>query len=158
LLDIADTLQPEFADADRKQAKMSAPRLTDVVPILLVRDVTASAEFFEQTLGFAVDFLYGTPPFYGSVSRDGIRLHLRFVTEPLFAQIAARETSLIAAAFETTDVQALFDEFSTRGARFAQTLVSQEWGGSDFHVRDPDGNVISFVTMGEPIVTSLSPI
>ncbi len=27
----------------------------------------------------------------------------------------------------------------------AQRLVRQAWGGLDFHVRDPDGNVISFV-------------
>jgi hypothetical protein len=24
----------------------------------------------------------------------------------------------------------------------------QPWGGTDFHVRDPDGNVIAFVTYG----------
>ena len=29
---------------------------------------------------------------------------------------------------------------------FEQTLTKQAWGGTDFHVRDPDGNAISFVT------------
>ena len=28
---------------------------------------------------------------------------------------------------------------------FAQRLVRQAWGGLDFHVRDLDGNVVSFV-------------
>jgi len=32
-----------------------------------------------------------------------------------------------------------------RNVDFAQRLVRQAWGGLDFHVRDPDGNVISFV-------------
>jgi hypothetical protein len=32
-----------------------------------------------------------------------------------------------------------------RRVDFAQRLVRQAWGGLDFHVRDPDGNVISFV-------------
>jgi catechol 2,3-dioxygenase-like lactoylglutathione lyase family enzyme len=122
--------------------------VTGVVPILLVRDVTASARWFEERLGFVTDFLYGEPPFYGSVSRDGVRLHLRFVHEPVFATAAAREESLIAASFEVSDVQALFDEFTGRGAAFAQRLVSQEWGGTDFHVRDPDGNAVSFVQYG----------
>ena len=122
--------------------------VTGVVPILLVRDVTATARFFEARMGFAVDFLHGEPPFYGSVSRDGVRLHLRFVHEPVFAIAAAREESLIAASFEVTDVRALFEEFAGRGAPFAQGLVSQEWGGTDFHVRDPDGNVVSFVSYG----------
>lgn len=125
-----------------------APVVTGVVPILLVRDVTASARFFEAKLGFAIDFLYGDPPFYGSVSRDGVRLHLRFVHEPVFATAAAREESLIAASFEVTDVRALFEEFTGRGAPFTQGLVSHEWGGTDFHVRDADGNVVSFVSYG----------
>ncbi|MGZ3306077.1 MAG: VOC family protein [Asticcacaulis sp.] len=120
--------------------------LTDVVPILFVRDVSVSANFFHQILGFEVDFLYGEPPFYGSVSRDGVRLHLRHVAKPNFAELSARETSLIVASFEVSDVRALFEEFSQGGADMPQTLVKQVWGGTDFHVRDPDGNVVSFVS------------
>jgi uncharacterized glyoxalase superfamily protein PhnB len=122
--------------------------LKSVVPILFVRNVEAAAAFYQGMLGFAVDFLYGKPPFYGAVSRDGVRLHLRFVHEPNFAQWAAREEGLILATIETTDVRGLFEEFKARGLDFAQTLVKQPWGGTDFHVRDPDGNVISFVTFG----------
>jgi catechol 2,3-dioxygenase-like lactoylglutathione lyase family enzyme len=126
-------------------------RVTAVVPILLVRDVTASARWFEERLGFAVDFLYGEPPFYGSVSRDGVRMHLRFVAEPVFAIAAAREQSLIAASFEVSDVRTLFEEMTGRGAAFAQGLESHEWGGVDFHVRDPDGNIVSFVSYMEGV-------
>jgi catechol 2,3-dioxygenase-like lactoylglutathione lyase family enzyme len=122
------------------------PVLKNVVPILLVRDVTASAAFFADKLGFATDFLYGAPPFYGAVSRDGVCLHLRCVHEPNFAQIAAVEKSLILATIEVANVQGLFEEFKAREVDFPQTLVKQPWGGTDFHIRDPDGNVISFVT------------
>lgn len=124
------------------------PRVTGVVPILLVSDVSASARWFEEKLGFVTDFLYGDPPFYGSVSRDGVRIHLRFVHNPIFAVAAAREESLIAASFEVSDVQALYGEVVARGAEIAQPLTSQEWGGTDFHVRDADGNAVSFVTYG----------
>ena len=119
-----------------------------VTPILFVRDVTKSAGYFRDVLGFAIDFLYGEPPFYGAVSRDGVCIHLRHVHSTNFTELAAREPSLILASFEVVDVSALFDEFSARGADFAQDLVKQEWGGTDFHVRDPDGNVVSFVTYG----------
>ena len=125
---------------------MSDIGLKPAVPILFVRDVPASAAFFRNKLGFAIDFLHGEPPFYGSVSRGKARLHLRFVHEPNFAKLAAREVSLILATIEVSDVQALFEEFRGRGVEFAQTPTRQEWGGTDFHVRDPNGNVISFVT------------
>ncbi|WP_297511806.1 glyoxalase superfamily protein [uncultured Caulobacter sp.] len=122
-----------------------AARLASATPILFVRDVTRAAHFWRDVLGFAVDFLHGEPPFYGAVSRDGACLHLRHVHAPNFAALAAREPSLILATIETTAVEALFAEFETRGADFPQRLVRQPWGGLDFHVRDPDGNVVSFV-------------
>ena len=65
--------------------------LGPAIPILFVRDVAASAAFYRDTLGFAIDFLYGEPPFYGAVSRGEACLHLRCVHEPNFAALAARE-------------------------------------------------------------------
>lgn len=122
------------------------PLLKNVIPILFVRNVTASANFFREKLGFEIDFLHGSPPFYGAVSRDGVCLHLRFVRRVFFAQAAAEEKSLILASIEVANVQGLFEEFKARGVEFPQKLKKQAWGGTDFQVRDPDGNVISFVT------------
>jgi uncharacterized glyoxalase superfamily protein PhnB len=124
---------------------MNEVTLKSFVPILFVRDVSASAAFFRDTLGFGIDFLYGAPPFYGSVSRGDACLHLRFVKQPNFAALAAREASLILASVEVSDVQGLFEEFKERGAVCPQAPTRQPWGGTDFYVRDPDGNVISFV-------------
>lgn len=132
----------------RPHVPSGPPVLQRVTPILLVRNVTASATFFREKLGFEIDFLHGLPPFYGSVSRDGVCLHLRFVHEPFFAQAAALEESVICASFEVSNVQGLFQEFQARGVEFAQGLTKQAWGGTDFQVRDPDGNAVSFVAFG----------
>ncbi|KAA1182673.1 glyoxalase/bleomycin resistance/extradiol dioxygenase family protein [Rhizobium tropici] len=126
-------------------ASAEPPVFKSVVPILLVRNVEASAAFFRDKLGFMAEFLHGLPPFYGAVSRNGIWIHLRLVYEPYFAAAAAKEGSLILASIEVSNVQGLFEEFKGRGVEFAQPLTKQAWGGTDFHVRDPDGNVISFV-------------
>jgi uncharacterized glyoxalase superfamily protein PhnB len=128
----------------------SGPTLVGVVPILFVRDVAAAAAFYQRTLGFHVDFLHGRPAFYGSVSRDRARLHLRFVHQTNFAELAAREESLMVAAIEVAHVKALFQEYEARSVEFAQRLVRQAWGGLDFQVRDPDGNVVSFVQYRRP--------
>lgn len=130
------------------RALSGEPFLKDVTPVLLVRDVKASAAFFQQKLGFKIDFLHGLPPFYGAVSRDGVCLHIRYVHQPLFAEAAVQEKSLICASIQVSNVQGLFKEFKARGVEFAQILTKQAWGGTDFQVRDPDGNVISFVTTG----------
>lgn len=122
------------------------PSLKNVIPILFVRDVKKSAAWFRDKLDFQIDFLHGLPPFYGAVSRDGVCLHIRFVHNPFFAKAAARERGLILASIEVANVQGLFEEFKMRGVEFPQKLKKQAWGGTDFQVRDPDGNVISFVT------------
>jgi catechol 2,3-dioxygenase-like lactoylglutathione lyase family enzyme len=131
-----------------------APVLAKSVPILFVRNVAAAAAFYETELGFHVDFLHGKPPFYGSVSRDGACLHLRFVHQTNFTELAAREGSLILATIEVANVKALFEEYEARKLDLPQRLVRQPWGGLDFHVRDPDGNVISFVEFRRPASAS----
>jgi catechol 2,3-dioxygenase-like lactoylglutathione lyase family enzyme len=135
---IDDLAQPSPVEA-------SSPTLAGAVPILFVRDVTAAAAFYEVKLGFHIDFLHGKPPFYASVSRDRVSLHLRFVHQTNFAELAAREPALIVVTIEVAHVKRLFQEYESRRVDFAQPLVRQPWGGLDFHVRDPDGNVISFV-------------
>lgn len=42
--------------------------------------------------------------------------------------------------------QAPLLQFRARGVGFAQPLARQSGGGTDFQVRDPDGNAFSFVT------------
>ena len=125
--------------------------LAGAVPIVFVRDVAAAAAFYEGKLGFHLDFLHGKPPFYASVSRDRASLHLRFVHETNFTELAAREPALILATIEVANVKVLFQEYESRQVEFAQRLVRQPWGGLDFHVRDPDGNVISFVQYRPPV-------
>lgn len=122
-----------------------APRIRGIVPILFVTDVGKAAHFFIERLGFTRDFLHGDPPFYGSVSRDGAHVHLRHVAAPNFTELAAQEEELVLAMLEVSDVRALHAEYVERGVEIARAPVAQPWGGTDFHVRDPDGNVIAFV-------------
>ena len=115
------------------------------MPVIFVANVTASAGFFRNTLGFSVDFLHGEPPFYGSVSRGGACVHLKFVHEPVFAVGAQDREGLITAFIEVENVKALYAEYVTAGATFDQKLKTQAWGGRDFVVRDLDGNGLCFV-------------
>lgn len=124
---------------------VTVPVFWTATPILLVRNVLVAADFYCGKLGFAIDFLHGKPPFYGAVRRGEAFLHLRHVDRPNFAELAAREGSLILATIQVRGVKALFEAYEAAGVDFPQRLVRQAWGGLDFHVRDPDGNVISFV-------------
>lgn len=114
-------------------------------PVLYVADVDASARFYADRLGFRIDFVHGDPPFYGSVSREGATLHLKVVDEPVFVPGAARREGLIMAFIDAPNVRELYAEYLAADAEIAQKLTKQAWGGTDFIVRDPDGNAIAFV-------------
>jgi catechol 2,3-dioxygenase-like lactoylglutathione lyase family enzyme len=127
----------------------SAPslRLARATPVVFVADVEASAMFYRDSLGFSIDFLHGEPPFYGSVSRDGACLHLKFVHEPVFTVGPHDRDDIIMAFVEVDNIKALFAEYVAAGVTFSHRLQKEAWGGRDFIVRDPDGNMICFATV-----------
>jgi catechol 2,3-dioxygenase-like lactoylglutathione lyase family enzyme len=121
-------------------------------PQLFVADINASCDFFSKKLGFAVVFSYGEPPFYAQVKRDGARLNLRCVEQPVIdAAVRDREQLLSASLTVATahEIKALFLEFQNAGATFFQTLKREPWGASDFILRDLDGNLLLFAGPAE---------
>ena len=127
--------------------KSPDPILTTIAAQLFVADIIAACNFFVEKLGFAIDFVYGEPPFYGQVRRDTARLTLRLVHEPVFVGDIRRRADLLSASITvatSADIRRLFDEFQAAGVTFHQALKTQAWGALDFIVLDPDGNLILF--------------
>src|SRR5580698_7685599 len=52
-------------------------QITNAAPVLLVADVFATAEYYRDVLGFRFDQIYGEPPSFVIVERDGARLMFR---------------------------------------------------------------------------------
>jgi catechol 2,3-dioxygenase-like lactoylglutathione lyase family enzyme len=140
----ANDSSPEPPELASEESAPGKPVLKTATPILFVSNVQASAEFFRDKLGFAVDFLHGHPPFYGAVSRDGARLHLRFVHEPAFAQGIVEREQLLAAYIDVADVKALFAEYLAAGVPIHTRLKREPWGGCGFTILDLDGNRVYF--------------
>jgi catechol 2,3-dioxygenase-like lactoylglutathione lyase family enzyme len=130
--------------AKKVQPALSAPALKRAIPVVFVSNVQVSAEFYRDKLGFAIDFLHGHPPFYGSVSRDGACIHLRFVHEPAFADGLREREGLLSAFLVVDNVKALFAEYKGADVSFVQPLKKEPWGGPAFIVRDVDSNWICF--------------
>jgi catechol 2,3-dioxygenase-like lactoylglutathione lyase family enzyme len=123
------------------------PILSATVAQLFVSDIEASCDFFTAKLGFAVDFTYGDPPFYGAVKRDDARLALRLICEPVFAGDIRRREHLLSASIEVktvSEIKQLFLDFEAAEVKFHQTLKKEPWGARNFIIEDPDGNLILF--------------
>ena len=126
------------------------PCLSSTSAQLFVADIAASCRFYTR-LGFAVDFVYGDPPFYGQVSRDTAHLALRVVGAPVFVGDVREREALLAGSLTVdtaAEIKRLFQDFQSAGAEFHQTLAPQPWGALNFILRDPDGNLVLFAGPG----------
>jgi catechol 2,3-dioxygenase-like lactoylglutathione lyase family enzyme len=123
---------------------LSRPVLLAAEPQLFVANMSASCDFYRKKLGFTVAFTYGEPAFYGQVARDGARLNLRCVAEPVIDPRTRDDEDLLSASITLDDAKPLYLEFEASGVTFHQTLRTEPWGARTFIVRDPDGNLILF--------------
>ncbi len=120
--------------------------LASAEPQLFVADIQRSCDFFTEKLGFSVVFLYGKPPFYGQVARDGVRLNLRHVDAPLVDQALREREDYLSASINVDDVKRLYAEFDAAGVPFHQRPRKEPWGATTLIVKDPDGNLLLFAS------------
>jgi uncharacterized glyoxalase superfamily protein PhnB len=137
------------ADAMTDEPRQTAPRpiLSSIEAQLFVADIKSSCDFYTNKLGFAVEFIYGDPPFYGQVVRDNARLNLRVVFEPVFVADVRRREHLISASISVAtanEIKQLFLSYQAAGVSFHQALKKEPWGARTFVVSDPDENLILF--------------
>jgi uncharacterized glyoxalase superfamily protein PhnB len=137
------------ADAMTDEPRQTTPRpiLSSIEAQLFVADIKSSCDFYANKLGFAVEFMYGDPPYHGQVVRDNARLNLRLVFEPVFvADVRKREHLLSASITVATanEIKQLFLSYQAAGVSFHQALKKEPWGAKTFVVSDPDENLILF--------------
>ena len=102
------------------------------VPVFRVDDVTVTSAYYRDVLGFEIDFIYGDPPRYASVSRDDAVLHFTMARAPEWRDGGMGVDALIIVA----DAHAVMHELADRGANIIRPLVDQPTGMSDFVIDD----------------------
>jgi catechol 2,3-dioxygenase-like lactoylglutathione lyase family enzyme len=138
-----------MTDARKQETR---PVLNSIEAQLFVANIQRSCDFYTNKLGFAVEFIYGDPPFYGQIRRDHARLNLRVVGEPVFAGDVREREHLLSASITVAsadEVRQLFLSYQGAEVRFSQTLKKEPWGTRTFIVIDPDGNLILFAGPAE---------
>jgi catechol 2,3-dioxygenase-like lactoylglutathione lyase family enzyme len=122
----------DAAKACTEDGEVSCPR-----PIFNVHDLARSTSYYRDALGFKIDWVYGEPPSFGSVSRG----HAVF----FLCQGCQGVPGAWAMAF-TPDVDRLHDELRRRKAIIRMPPTTMPWHVREMHVADPDGNVLRFGT------------
>jgi uncharacterized glyoxalase superfamily protein PhnB len=113
-------------------------------PQLWVRDLQVALEFYADKLGFKQTILYGDPPFYAHVERDGATFIFRCIDRPIIDANLRDSETLLAAEMSCADVKGLFEEYRNAGVPMVRGLKREPWGARNFIIRDPDGNMLLF--------------
>ena len=121
--------------------------LAAIRPFFIVKDLQASISHYTERFGFQVDFQGpADDPYYAGVSRDGIGVMLKAILPDVLPQPnhTRHEWARWDAYVYTLDPDALFGEFTERGASFVKKLSFIDEGLWGFEVTDADGYVIAF--------------
>jgi catechol 2,3-dioxygenase-like lactoylglutathione lyase family enzyme len=121
--------------------------LASISPFFIVKDLQVSISYYIERLGFQLDFQGpNDDPYYAGVSRDGIGIMLKAILPDVLPQPnhTRHEWARWDAYISTLDPDALFDEFSQRGASFVKKLSFIEDGLWGFAVTAADGYVLVF--------------
>ena len=116
--------------------------LTAAAPQFLVEKLDDSLSFYQQRLGFSVDFIY--KGFYAGVSRDHAVIHLKCAPKLEAERAHRRSEEHLDAFLSVSGVSELHEEFVGRGAPIIKPLEPRPWRTRDFYVLDPDGYILCF--------------
>lgn len=133
--------------ANGPSSEEASRNLASIRPNFIVKDLQTSITYYRERLGFQLDFQGPDEgPFWAGVSRDGIGIMLKTVAPDVLPcpNHTRHEWAPPDANIYSMDPDALFDEFSRRGASFVKTLSSVEDGLWGFAISDADGYVLVF--------------
>ena len=116
--------------------------LKKAIPVLHVSSSAAAERFYCDGLGFKQGFAYRpfdgqVDPCYMGLERDGVILHLSsFPGDGVAGGVAN---------FVVDDVEALHQEFRSKGVPIDLEPTTQSWGNREMYVEDADRNSLRFV-------------
>lgn len=109
----------------------SPNRFDSAIPILNVRNVPASIDYYVEKLGFQKEWDWGRPADFACVLRDEVRIFL--------CQDGQGGPGSWISIF-VHDVDALYDDYKSRGAIIRQKPTNFPWGVREMNIEDLDGH------------------
>lgn len=105
--------------------------------IFQVRDFQEALDYYTGVLGFGIGWIWGEPPNYASICRDGVEINFGAPKEGQAITPSGVYISL-------TEIDAYYEAIRTLGANVTVPVGDRPYGMRDFSIEDPSGNRVSF--------------
>lgn len=121
-------------------------KLYGIAPYLIVDDIFQSAEFYRDKLGFQFDRIWGEPPQFVIVHRDGAFIMLKSIGTPgqIRPNYLVNPDACWDAYIWIKDADALYEELRSRGVKITREIENAPYGCRDFDVEDNSGYILCF--------------
>jgi uncharacterized glyoxalase superfamily protein PhnB len=117
-----------------------------VTPYFIVDDIHASAEFYRDKLGFEFNQIWGEPPQFVIVRRDGASIMLKSIESTGHSRpnYSVHPNACWDAYISVKDADALYQELRSRGVKIVREIENTYYNCRDFDVEDNSGYIIGF--------------
>lgn len=110
------------------------------MPVLQVRDVLKSEQFYREKLGFKTNGIWGDEPAFCILQRGDVTIAL----DRARSEETLPVNQMWAAYIYVEDADALCAEFQHQGVEIPRAPEDTFYNMRDFDVRDPDGHTLAF--------------
>ena len=116
---------------------MRPAHYTSAVAVIGTDDVAGTIKYYEETLGFEQDFIWGDPPVYAGVKSGGAELYITH--DPALAE-AIRERTLGPDIFIWVEkIDKIYARHKVNNAVIEEELSERPWGVRQYVIREPNG-------------------
>jgi catechol 2,3-dioxygenase-like lactoylglutathione lyase family enzyme len=110
----------------------------NAVPVVATADVRSTVAYYTRVLGFREHFIFGDPPVYAGIERDGVLLY--FARDIKFASVLKDHPDLHPEVFLWVhNVDKVFEEHKLRGAAIVEEIADRAWDARQYVIEDPNG-------------------
>lgn len=120
-------------------------KIDKYLPVICVRDVALSRDFYRRHFGFHPVFDSGWYVLMTMPRQRTVNLGLIRHDHETMPEDYRRPVSGLLLNFETAEVDAEFERLSAAGLPMVVTLRDEPFGQRHFIVADPDGNLIDVI-------------
>lgn len=120
----------------------TSEQFLSVHPVLAVKDVIKSLDFYVNKLGFTIAFAdHETTPMYAGIRRGNVEIHLQWHDASEWENNIDRPML----RFLIHDTNTLFTEYKTKDVFHEKTALKETaWGTKEFAFYDIDNNGLTF--------------
>ena len=115
------------------------------VPVVNTDDISKSLTYYQDVLGFTIDFQYGEPPVYAGVNSGSAEIY--FTHSPAIVNLLKQQSLHPDIFIWVTNADTFYAMHIKNGADIIEPIADRPWGARQYVVKDLNGYHLKFAQL-----------